>query len=58
MEELRELLPIPADELCLCIDADCPNCGYPERITPLPGNGIGEIFGCRKCDYVSRGRNS
>lgn len=35
----------------LCIDADCPNCGWPER------NFDGELFGCRKCDYTSRKRN-
>lgn len=34
------------------IDADCPGCGWPER------NFDGRVFGCRKCDYTSRERNS
>lgn len=49
---------IPADELCCCVDADCPKCGYPERITPLPdGPEFMVLFGCRHCDYVSTRRD-
>lgn len=46
-----ELRLIGAEELCICIDADCPGCGHPERVTPV--SSPGSLFGCRKCDYVS-----
>lgn len=43
----------------LCIDADCPQCGWWERWyettnPPAPGG----TFGCNKCDYTSKERNA
>lgn len=35
-----------------CIDADCPNCDWPERWYD------GEQFGCNKCEYRSAERNA
>lgn len=35
----------------ICIDADCPKCGWPERWYD------GERFGCNKCEYRSAERN-
>ena len=52
------LRAIPADEVCACVDADCPACGWPERITPINQPEFMRLFGCRKCDYVSRERSS
>lgn len=39
------------NDIRICIDADCPSCGWPER------NFNGEVFGCRKCEYTSTSRN-
>ncbi|MFF4595289.1 hypothetical protein [Amycolatopsis sp. NPDC001319] len=36
-------------EVVLCIDADCPACGWPERTLTLPQ----AIFGCPQCTYTS-----
>lgn len=38
----------------LCIDADCPSCGWPERNF----NTMTAEFGCLKCDYVSKERDA
>lgn len=38
----------------LCIDADCPNCGWAERWFDTET----ELFGCSKCDYTSQDRNA
>lgn len=46
---------IGTDEMCVALDADCPNCGWPERITPL--SDPGSVFGCRRCDYESSSRD-
>lgn len=43
----------------VCIDADCPSCGWPERwadIAQFPPMGP-VTFGCNKCDYTSQERN-
>lgn len=37
----------------LCIDADCPACGWPERTFDTATRQ----FGCPKCDYTSEERN-
>jgi ribosomal protein S27AE len=52
--------PVPADELCIAIDADCPNCGWPERVAPLADYDTGrpQRFACRKCTYVSLEREA
>jgi hypothetical protein len=43
----------PAGELRICIDADCPSCGWPERwFSPDR-----RLFGCPKCDVTSRNRD-
>jgi hypothetical protein len=40
--------------LLIAIDADCPECGHPERtLNPATGD-----FGCTRCTYVSRERNA
>lgn len=36
----------------ICIDADCPGCGWPERWFD------GDVFGCRKCTYTSTLRDA
>lgn len=46
-----ELRPIGKFELCACIDATCPGCGWAERITPISDPGC--VFGCRKCDLLT-----
>ncbi|MDI5980105.1 hypothetical protein [Amycolatopsis magusensis] len=41
-------------ELLLCIDADCPGCGWAERwFSPAR-----QLFGCSKCAYTSRERDA
>lgn len=40
----------------VCIDADCPACGWPERWALLSG-AAGPIFGCPKCDHTSERRD-
>lgn len=38
----------------ICIDADCPSCGWAERrYNPMTCE-----FSCSKCDYVSMERDS
>ncbi|PFG56939.1 hypothetical protein ATK36_0475 [Amycolatopsis sulphurea] len=39
-------------EVVLCIDADCPGCGWPERTLTLPRG----VFGCPKCTHTSTDR--
>jgi hypothetical protein len=39
----------------LCVDEDCPACGWPERWAELTDGG--PVFGCPKCDYTSRTRD-
>ena len=45
----------------VCIDRDCPNCGWPERWADLDlSRPVGEeppIFGCSRCPYESKERN-
>lgn len=36
----------------LAIDANCPGCGWLERWFN------GDDFGCNKCDYISKERNT
>lgn len=38
----------------ICIDADCPSCGWPERNLDTAT----WLFGCPKCDYKSRDRDA
>ncbi|MCU1685786.1 MAG: hypothetical protein JWQ81_6525 [Amycolatopsis sp.] len=41
------------EDLHLCIDADCPNCGWPERwFAPAT-----RLFGCPKCTHTSTTRD-
>lgn len=41
-------------DLKICIDADCPSCGWCERWYS-PDRGL---FGCSKCSYTSKERNA
>ena len=42
----------------VCIDADCPNCGYPERWADVtPDLRIIHTYGCNQCTYRSNDRN-
>lgn len=45
--------PSTGEVFKLAIDADCPNCGWPERNFDTTT----KLFGCRKCDYTSNERN-
>lgn len=61
LERMGHAMPDPKT-LRLCIDADCPECGHPERFREVlimdggkPGLGY---FGCNKCDYTSNERNA
>lgn len=57
---LQEGLNTPT--MRFCIDADCPGCGFPERVLireVLPdGSPGGGVYTCNKCDYKSQERNS
>ncbi|HEV2780390.1 MAG TPA: hypothetical protein VGX25_13455 [Actinophytocola sp.] len=46
--------PVTGQPPVLCIDADCPSCGWPERTF----NTATGDFGCSRCDYTSRERDS
>lgn len=46
--------PRTGKPIVLCIDADCPSCGWPERNFDTGTH----LFGCRKCSYTSTKRNS
>ncbi|MEV4599458.1 hypothetical protein AB0K15_18860 [Amycolatopsis sp. NPDC049253] len=46
--------PDTTPEVVLCIDADCPACGWPERTFTLPQ----AIFGCPQCTYTSTERGA
>jgi hypothetical protein len=49
--------PVPRPRIC--IDEDCPACGWPERWAILPTLvEPGPIFGCPKCDYTSERRDA
>ncbi|WP_155293077.1 hypothetical protein [Rhodococcoides fascians] len=43
----------------VCIDVDCPNCGWPERWAEWDEVAFFSpvTFGCGKCDYRSRERH-
>ncbi|WP_020673851.1 hypothetical protein [Amycolatopsis nigrescens] len=41
-------------EAVLCIDADCPACGWPERWLSMATR----LFGCPKCPYTSTERDT
>ncbi|QYN23149.1 hypothetical protein [Amycolatopsis sp. DSM 110486] len=41
-------------EVVLSIDADCPECGWPERTFTLPQ----AVFGCPQCAYTSTERGA
>lgn len=46
--------PATGQPVVICIDADCPDCGHPERnFDTATGK-----FGCPNCDYTSTERNS
>lgn len=53
--------PPRANMTRVCIDADCPDCGWPERWADLDfSRPVGEeppIFGCSRCPYESKERN-
>lgn len=51
---------VAVDELCIAIDADCPNCGFPERVAPLSDFEARrpQRFACRHCAYVSLEREA
>ncbi len=38
----------------LCIDADCPNCKYPERYYEIATG----LFGCNNCQHKSKTRTN
>lgn len=42
------------DEARVCVDVDCPSCGWAERWFSLERG----LFGCSKCDYMSTNRTS
>lgn len=45
--------PVTGEELRICIDANCPACGWAERwFSPDRG-----LFGCSKCSFTSMQRN-
>lgn len=53
MTDLPTVDPRTGDELHLCIDADCPACGWGDRwFSPAR-----MVFGCPKCAYESEERN-
>lgn len=53
-ETKMTLNPVTGTELHICIDADCPSCGWAERWYS-PDR---QVFGCSKCPYESEDRNS
>ena len=40
----------------VCIDEDCPNCGWPERWADVFEDYA--VYGCNKCDHKSLDRKS
>lgn len=45
----------------VCIDEDCPNCGWPERWADLnatDGPDAPTVFGCNKCKHRGLTRTS
>jgi protein-arginine kinase activator protein McsA len=46
--------PRTSKPVVICIDADCPNCGWAERNFDT-GTGL---FGCSQCDYTSTEREA
>jgi hypothetical protein len=46
--------PATGQPVVLCIDADCPSCGHPERNFDTATG----LFGCSQCEYTSTERNT
>lgn len=46
--------PATGNPVVICIDADCPSCGWAERNFDT-GSGL---FGCSQCGYTSTDRNA
>lgn len=48
----------PEATIRVCIDADCPGCGWPERwADAAPDLSEIKTFGCNKCEYRSQERD-
>lgn len=50
---MRMIVPVADAELHICIDADCPACGWPERWFSPDRS----LFGCSKCSFTSTQRD-
>ncbi|MFE5699942.1 hypothetical protein [Rhodococcus koreensis] len=57
----NEPCPNTPETIRVCIDEDCPSCGWGERWADVEMTSAGPtpiLFGCNKCDYRSKVRDA